>query len=79
MIFFGASSNDTVEAGMQYREEYGVPYELALAPNVWDTFGNPFRPTTIIIGPEGQITHRTDGPITLGGLRDALNDVVATS
>ena len=78
-VFFGASSNDTVEDGMEYRSRFEVPYDLALAPNVWETFGNPFRPTTIVIGADGRIKHRIDGPVTLGGLRDALREVVAAA
>ncbi len=64
--------NDTVEAGEQYREEYEVPYALALAPQVWEVFGQPFRPTTIVIGPGGDIAARFDGPVDADGLRESL-------
>jgi hypothetical protein len=75
-VFFGASNNDTVDDGKAYREEFGVPYELALAPEVWDIFEQPFRPTTIVIGADGTVVHRVDGPIVLGSLREALQDLV---
>ncbi|MBA2726064.1 MAG: hypothetical protein H0U53_08750 [Actinobacteria bacterium] len=76
-VFFGASNSDTVEAGEQYRDEYDVPYELALAPQVWEIFGQPFRPTTIVIGPDGEIAARFDGPVDQEGLRDALNEALS--
>lgn len=76
-IFFGASMNDTVEAGEGYRDEFEVPYELALAPQVWEVFDQPFRPTTIVIGPDGEIAARFDGPVDAEGLRDSLNELTS--
>ena len=49
VIFFGASNNDTIEDGRAYQEEFGVPYDLAHAPEVWDLFGVPYQPVTIVL------------------------------
>ena len=72
MVFFGASNNDTVEDGLTYVEEFGVPYDLALAPEVWEQFGNPYRPTTIVFDATGREVQRIDGPISYEGLQDVL-------
>ena len=76
-VFFGASMNDTVENGEAYRDEYEVPYALALAPQVWEIFGQPFRPTTIVVGPGGEIAARFDGPVDPEGLREALTELTS--
>jgi peroxiredoxin len=68
-VFVGVSNNDTVAAGKRYAEELRVPYALAHAPEVWAQFGDPFRPTTIVIGPDGRIASTTTGPITYEGLK----------
>ncbi len=72
VAFIGVSNNDTVEDGRAYAEEFGVPYDLAHAPEVWELYDNPYRPTTIVIGADGGIAAQVDGPITLGGLRAAI-------
>lgn len=64
MIFIGVSNNDTIEDGMRYRDEFDVPYPLANAPEVWELYDDPFRPTTIVFGPDGTEELRIDGPIT---------------
>lgn len=73
-IFIGVSNNDTVADGKRYRDEFEVPYALAHAPEVWELFDQPFRPTTIVLGPDLRIEHRVDGPITLEGLRAVLEE-----
>jgi hypothetical protein len=72
VVFFGASNNDTVEDGLAYVEEFGVPYDLALAPEVWEQFGNPYRPTTIVFDAAGREVQRIDGPISYEGLQGVL-------
>lgn len=77
MVFFGASNNDTVEAGMDYVEEFDVPYDLALAPEVWELFGNPYRPTTIVFDATGREAQRVDGPISYEGLKATLESLTS--
>ena len=72
MAFIGVSNQDTVEDGVSYQAEFAVPYELANAPEVWELYGNPFRPTTIVIAADGGIATQIDGPITPEGLREAI-------
>lgn len=73
MVFVGVSNNDTVDDGKDYQQEFGVPYALAHAPEVWDIFKQPFRPTTIVFGPTGTVEHRVDGPITYESLNQTLS------
>ncbi len=68
-MFVGVSNNDTVSAGKSYAEDFDVPYALAHAPEVWAQFGDPFRPTTIVIGPDGKIASTTTGPVTYEELK----------
>lgn len=72
-MFIGVSNNDTVEDGRTYRDEFGVPYPLAHAPEVWRLFDDPFRPTTIVLNRAGEISGRIDGPITSEGLREHID------
>jgi hypothetical protein len=69
VAFIGVSNNDTVADGRAYQSNFDVPYLLAHAPEVWELYGDPFRPTTIVIGSDGVQSARIDGPVTLDGLR----------
>jgi thiol-disulfide isomerase/thioredoxin len=76
VTFVGVSNQDTVEDGKQYQADFDVPYALAHGPEVWDAYGNPVRPTTIVIGPDGAVAARFDGPITYEGLKAELRVVL---
>ena len=76
VIFFGVSNNDTVEDGLAYADEFGVPYNLANAPEVWDAYGVPYQPVTIVIGADGGIANRIDGEITVESLRGLIEQEV---
>ncbi len=76
IVFFGVSNNDTVEDGRAYAETYEVPYELAHAPEVWEAYGVPYQPVTIVIGADGGIAQRFEGQITYEQLREAIESVV---
>jgi hypothetical protein len=76
VIFIGVSNDDTVEDGKRYREEYDVPYALAHAPKVWALYRDPFRPSTVVIAPDGSEAARIDGPITVDSLRPELERVL---
>jgi hypothetical protein len=67
-VFIGVSNQDTVADGKAYQQRFDVPYDLAHAPQVWELFGYPFRPTTIVIDQAGAIAGRIDGPVTLRSL-----------
>ena len=73
VTFVGVSNNDTVDDGKRYRDDFGVPYPLAHAPEVWQQFDVPYQPVTIVLGPSGKQEFRIDGPITYDGLKDALD------
>ena len=72
VTFVGVSNNDTVEDGKGFVSEYGVPYPMAHAPEVWDAYEVPYQPVTIVIDADGAIVHRTDGPVTYEGLKKAV-------
>ena len=76
MVFIGVSNNDTVEDGKDYVEEFGVPYAMAHAPEVWEQFDDPFRPTTIVIYASGRLASQIDGPITYEGLKAEVEKVL---
>lgn len=74
-VFAGVSNNDTVEDGMSYVEEFGVPYSMGHAPEVWAAFDDPLRPSTIVIDADGKIATIVTGPISLEGMRQILKQV----
>jgi peroxiredoxin len=76
VTFFGVSNNDTVEAGREYADEYDVPYELAHAPDVWDAFGVPYQPVTIVIDENGGIAHRVEGEVSYEMLKGLIEQEV---
>jgi hypothetical protein len=71
-VFFGVSNQDTVADGREYRKAYEVPYALGLAPEVWDLYNDPVRPTTIVIGSDGAIATEITGPVTYEGLKEEI-------
>lgn len=76
VIFVGVSNRDTVEDGKEYVDTYDVPYAMAHGPKVWEAYGVPYQPVTIIIDAEGAIAKRIDGPVTYEGLEKALEAVL---
>ena len=74
-IFAGVSNNDTVEDGMGYVEEFGVPYAMGHAPEVWTTYDDPVRPSTIVIDAKGNIETVVTGPISYEGMKKILDQV----
>ena len=76
MTFFGVSNNDTVEDGINYANEFGVPYELAHGPEVWEAYGVPYQPVTVVIAEDGTIATRIDGEISYEGLKEILEEQV---
>ena len=76
VTFFGVSNNDTIEDGIAYADEYGVPYELANAPEVWEAYGVPYQPVTVVIGADGGIAHRIEGEVTVESLKELIEQEV---
>ncbi len=76
VTFFGVSNNDSVEAGRTYADDFQVPYELANAPDVWDAFGVPYQPVTVVIGADGGISNRIEGEITYESLKGLIEQEV---
>ncbi len=72
-MFAGVSNNDSVEAGKGYVEDLEVPYAMANAPDVWDAYEVPYQPVTVVIGADGTIADRFDGPITYEALKESLD------
>lgn len=76
MTFIGVSNNDTVEDGKEYVEIFGVQYAMAHAPEVWDLYGVPYQPVTIVLDEKGAEVQRFDGPIELEQLGDAIEEAL---
>jgi thiol-disulfide isomerase/thioredoxin len=70
--FIGVSNNDSVSDGEDYATEFGVPYPLAHAPDVWDLYEVAYQPVTIVIGADGAVASRIEGPISLDGLNEII-------
>jgi hypothetical protein len=77
VVFVGVSNNDTLADGKDFQAEFGVPYELAHAPEVWDLFGVPYQPVTIVLGPTGEQVERIEGPIDYEDLQGILAGVTS--
>ncbi|MGH2698459.1 MAG: TlpA family protein disulfide reductase [Actinomycetota bacterium] len=75
VVFAGVSNNDTVEDGRGYVEEFGVPYAMGHAPEVWAAYDDPVRPSTIVIDAAGDIATVVTGPVSLEGMRQILDQV----
>ncbi|CAN5553303.1 MAG: TlpA family protein disulfide reductase [Actinomycetota bacterium] len=71
--FIGVSNNDSVADGKAYARELEVSYPLALAPEVWELYEVPYQPVTIVIGSDGEVASRIEGPITLDGLNEIIS------
>ena len=72
VVFIGVSNKDTVEDGKGYVADFDVPYAMAHAPEVWDSYDVPYQPVTIVIDAEGSIANRINGPVTYVGLKHAI-------
>ncbi|MDQ3662046.1 MAG: hypothetical protein M3454_13515 [Actinomycetota bacterium] len=70
--FIGVSNNDSVADGEAYASEFEVPYPLAHAPEVWKLYEVPYQPVTIVIGSDGGVASRIEGPITPDGLTEII-------
>ena len=76
VTFVGVSNNDTVSDGKDFVETFEVPYAMSHAPEVWELYDVPYQPVTIIIGADGNIVDRIDGPVTYEQLSEALAAVL---
>lgn len=72
MVFVGVSNNDTVADGKGFVKTFEVPYAMAHAPEVWELYGVPYQPVTIVLDEAGEEVQRFDGPIESGPLRTAI-------
>ena len=70
--FIGVSNNDSVPDGKAYASEFEVPYPLAHAPEVWDLYDVPYQPVTIVVGSDGEVASRIEGPISPDGLNEII-------
>lgn len=75
--FVGLSNRDTVKDGLEYAERHKVPYPLAHAPAVWEDYGVPFQPATVVISADGRELKRWQGAVTEEQLTEALDAALA--
>ena len=75
-MFVGVSNNDTVQDGRAYVNRFEVPYPMAHAPEVWELYEVPYQPVTIVIGADGAVAERINGPVTYESLREAIAKVL---
>ena len=72
VYFIGVSNNDSEADGEAYASELEVPYPLAHAPEVWELYEVPYQPVTIVIGAAGAVASRIEGPVSLDGLNEII-------
>lgn len=72
VYFIGVSNNDSVPDGEAYASELEVPYPLSHAPDVWELYEVPYQPVTIVIGSDGAVASRIEGPVSLDGLNETI-------
>jgi hypothetical protein len=77
VTFLGVSNRDTVRDGRAYVEKFDVPYATAHAPEVWDLYHVAYQPVTVVIGADGVVAARIEGPITRDGLESAISGTLA--
>lgn len=75
----GVSNNDTVADGKGFVNEFKVPYAMAHAPEVWELYSVPYQPVTVVVGTDGRIMERIEGPVTYDELKTILEEVVRQS
>jgi hypothetical protein len=79
VTFIGISDErDTVAGGKAYAAELDVPYPLALDQSVWDAYGVPYQPVTVLLDADGVEIHRVTGPISYEGLKAQLEAALTT-
>jgi hypothetical protein len=76
VVFAGVSNNDSVEAGRDYVVEFGVPYAMGHSPEIWEAFGDPYRPTTIVFDATGREVTRLIGEVTYESLKSQIEAVL---
>ena len=77
MSFIGISDNrDTVEDGKAYAGEFDVPYPLALEQGVWDAYGVPYQPVTVLLDARGKEVQRVTGPVSYETLKADIEAVL---
>ena len=78
MAFIGISDDrDTIEDGKGYADEFEVPYPLALEQDVWDAYGVPYQPVTVLLNAQGVEVHRVSGPISYEAFKAQIEGVLA--
>lgn len=79
MAFIGISDErDTVAGGKAFAAELEVTYPLALEQSVWDAYGVPYQPVTVLLNADGVEIHRVTGPISYDGLKSQLEDALSS-
>jgi len=71
--FIGVSNNHSGADGEAYASELEVPYPLAHAPEVWELYEVAYQPVTVVIGADGAVASRIEGPITPDGLTEIIS------
>ena len=72
VYFIGVSNNDSEADGEAFASELEVPYPLGHAPEVWELYEVPYQPVTIVIGSDGAVASRIEGPVSLDGLNEII-------
>ena len=57
-------------------KKFEVPYPMAHAPKVWEIYEVPYQPVTIVIGADGAMAQRINGPVTYEDLREVIEEVL---
>jgi peroxiredoxin len=76
VVFVGVSNHDTIADGKAYVRDLDVPYAMAHAPEVWERYGVPYQPVTVVIDGQGRIATQFDGEVHAEELEDEIEAVL---
>ena len=77
--FLGVDHQDNRGAALEHERRFGISYPSAFDPDgkLAPRYGLFGLPATLVIGPDGRISHKFTGRIDAGRLREAIDEVAA--
>lgn len=77
----GVNTGEALEDVLDWRENYGLSFPLALDPtgDITMLYAIRGQPTTFLIAPNGEIVHIYYGPVSRATLEDALRPYTGTA
>lgn len=76
VAFLGLNIQDNPESAAAMKRELGITYPTGRDPEgeAFSAFGSVAMPTTVLIGPDGDVVERLDGEVSAGQLASKLEE-----